>query len=137
MQAWGDGLLASLPARARARFRVGRFVAAQAGSAVFALPNEMHRQYCEEVKADVESVLSGHFSTHVGISLVVDDDPADEPAARRPSSDGGPSSPGVHQAADEPDLLDPAVLAKETEPAGMAMKPEERLKRAFPGAVEI
>ena len=33
-----------------------------------------------------------------------------------------------------PDLLDPAVLAAETELAGAGLTPEERLKQAFPGA---
>ena len=38
---------------------------------------------------------------------------------------------------DAPDLLDPAVLAAETEPAGAGLTPEERLKQAFPGAQEV
>ncbi|HLK39831.1 MAG TPA: DNA polymerase III subunit gamma/tau, partial [Polyangiaceae bacterium] len=45
VQVWGDGLLASLPNRARARFRVGRFLATDGGAAVFALPSETHRRY--------------------------------------------------------------------------------------------
>ena len=36
-----------------------------------------------------------------------------------------------------PDLLDPAVLAAETEPAGAGLTPQERLKQAFPGAQEV
>jgi hypothetical protein len=34
-------------------------------------------------------------------------------------------------------LLDPAVLAAETELAGVGLSPEERLKQAFPGAQEV
>ena len=38
---------------------------------------------------------------------------------------------------DSPDLLDPAVLAAETEPAGAGLTPEQRLLQAFPGAEEV
>jgi DNA polymerase-3 subunit gamma/tau len=85
VQAWGDGLLASLPGRARARFRTGRFVAAENGAAVFALPNETQRSYCEEVCSEVESVLAARFGTAVPLRLVVDDDPAEELAQRAPA----------------------------------------------------
>ena len=82
VQVWGDGLLASLPGRVRARFRVGRFVATEDGTAVFALPDETHRSYCEEVCTEVESVLAARFGTPVPLRLVVDEDPAVEPAQR-------------------------------------------------------
>jgi DNA polymerase-3 subunit gamma/tau len=78
VQVWGDGLLASLPGRARARFRMGRFVATEDGAAVFALPNETHRSYCEEVRIEVESVLAARFGTAVPLRLVVDEDSAEE-----------------------------------------------------------
>ncbi len=81
VQVWGDGLLAQLPNRARARFRVGRFVDVDASTAVFALPNETHRSYCEEVRLDVEAALATRFGTAVPIRLVVDDEASDEPAS--------------------------------------------------------
>ncbi len=79
VQVWGDELLAQLPNRARARFRVGRFLDVDGSTAVFALPNETHRSYCEEVRLDVEAVLATRFGTAVPIRLVVDDDAADDP----------------------------------------------------------
>jgi len=160
VQVWGDGLLAALPSRARARFRVGRFVEGAEGTAVFALPNETHRSYCEEVRLDVEVALGSHFGTAVPVKLVVDEEdgdteagmmrtvetePASEPAAPPPAV----AAPRVKAAAavaaaapaavddDEHDLLDPDVLAAETEPAGAGLTPEERLKQAFPGAHEV
>jgi len=187
VQVWGDGLLASLPSRARARFRVGRFLDVAGGSAVFALPNETHRSYCEEVRLDVEVALGTHFGTAVPIRLVVDDeadgtatadvtpaavdpptDASDGPATagsapraprRRPSgaattapagnvppagttvpqatAPAGEAADGGEGGDDEPDLLDPEVLAAETEPAGVGLTPQERLKQAFPGAAEV
>ena len=154
MQVWGDGLLAQLPNRARARFRVGRFIDVDANAAVFALPNETHRSYCEEVRPEVEAALGARFGTAVPIRLVVDDETDDvsgvsrssgEPpvprqivvgatAAARTTAAGPGAEPVI---AEEPDLLDPAVLAAETEPAGAGLTPEERLKQAFPGAQEV
>jgi hypothetical protein len=159
VQVWGDGLLAALPNRARARFRVGRFTDVDGSTAVFALPNETHRSYCEEVRLDVEKALAARFGTAVPIRLVVDDEPLDEPVTPRPArpsrsrpQDSGAVPPpdaaavptdGVARADvadagdDAPDLLDPAVLAAETELAGAGLTPEERLKQAFPGAQEV
>ena len=163
VQVWGDGLLAALPSKARARFRVGRFLAVDDGAAVFALPNETHRSYCAEVRTEVERALGAHFGTAVPVRLVVDDDADDDtPARPRPASahadavsasdvgaraSASSSSPApapdtsmptaVAPFEDGPDLLDPVVLAAETDLAGAALSPEERLKQAFPGAQEV
>ena len=142
VQAWGDVLLGQLPSRARARFRVGRFVAVDGDSAVFALPNETHRSYCEDVRADVESALAAHFGTPVLLRLVVDDDddananasPDAAAPARRPSA---APEPMAEAADDESALLDPEVLAAETLPAGAGLSPEQRVKQLFPGAEEL
>jgi DNA polymerase III subunit gamma/tau len=170
VQAWGDGLLASLPQRARARFRVGRFMDVADGVAVFALPNEAHKSYCEEVTGPVEAALSERYGVGVKLRLIVDPDeqggggggaggatgatrtesnPSGTPNASNPKS--GPGRKGTGMTAmsdakqaqpapeiyDEPDLLDPEVLAAETEPAGDALSPAERLKLTFPGAEEV
>ncbi|MDE3087538.1 MAG: hypothetical protein KGJ77_12350, partial [Acidobacteriota bacterium] len=138
VQAWGDGLLTKLSNRARARFRVGRFLAVDEGTAVFALPNETHRSYCEEVRHEVEQVLAGHFGAPVPMRLVVDEEGGEADRRRR---SGGPAQaeaaevPGA--ADDEAALLDPEVLAAETDPAGSGPSAEERLKQIFPGAQEL
>jgi hypothetical protein len=164
VQVWGDGLLAQLPNRARARFRVGRFLDVDGTTAVFALPNETHRSYCEEVRLEVEAALATRFGTAVPIRLVVDVEDSDEPGVSRPTRPSrgrqqpsadppGPEPQGAGSDAasapstapgpgrplddDAPDLLDPAVLAAETELAGAGLSPEERLKQAFPGAQEV
>jgi hypothetical protein len=142
VQLWGDGLLAGLPGRARARFRVGRFVAVEGGTAVFALPNETHRSYCEDVRVDVEAALGKHFGCPVPLRLVVDEE-TDGETPTRPASPGravrraSAAEMGIEHDAGQHDLLDPVVLAAETELAGAGLSPEERLKQAFPGAEEI
>ena len=146
VQAWGDHLLAGLPGRARARFRMGRFVAVERGAAVFALPNETHRSYCEEVRGEVEDALHRHFGVRMPLRLVVDDDHDGAGGSRGSTGDGVAriagwegqrAADGGVDLVDDPDLLDPAVLAAETEPAGGALSPAEWLKQAFPGAQEV
>jgi DNA polymerase-3 subunit gamma/tau len=144
VELWGDSLLASLPNRARARFRVGRFIAVDGGTAVFALPNETHRSYCEEVRTDVETALGNHFGTPVPLSLVVDEEAEIDVPSRPPrrtaaaTGDVAPAPGGTVEHDDaQPDLLDPVVLAAETQLAGAGLTPEERLKQAFPGAEEV
>jgi hypothetical protein len=141
VQVWGDGLLASLPQRARARFRVGRFMDVENGVAVFALPNESHRSYCEEVIQPVEDALSAKFGLKVKLRLITDpdEDAGGRPPVRREakSDHEAPLADDPPPDDDEPDLLDPHVLQAETELAGEALSPAERLKLTFPGAQEV
>ena len=48
-QAWGDVVLGNLPARLKAVFSAGRFVAADENGAQFALPNAAHRDQVRRV----------------------------------------------------------------------------------------
>jgi hypothetical protein len=119
---------------------VGRFVSAENGEAVYALPNEMHRGYCEEVKREVAEALSAKFGTPVKLRLITD--PEEEPG--RHPVEGSPASGRKvensepdDETEEEPDLLDPEVFAAETEPAGQGLSPAERLKLTFPGAEEV
>ena len=132
-------------------------------TAVFALPNETHRSYCEEVRLDVEAALARTSGRRCPSASSSTTRPPMSPwrrarpgrARRVPTGvggrPGGPPRPGVSppsastprhrcdsgRRATLPDLLDPAVLAAETEPAGAGLTPEERLKQAFPGAQEV
>jgi DNA polymerase-3 subunit gamma/tau len=141
VQVWGDGLLASLPQRARARFRVGRFMEVENGVAVFALPNESHRSYCEEVIQPVEDALSAKFGVKVKLRLIndPDEDAGGRPSVRREAKSDHevPVADDPPPDRDEPDLLDPHVLQAETELAGEALSLAERLKLTFPGAQEV
>jgi DNA polymerase III subunit gamma/tau len=135
VQAWGDELLFRLSNRARARFRVGRFTAVENGAAVFALPNETHRSYCDEVRPEVEALLAEHFGRAVPMRLVVDDEAATAAPGRATAAAAASKAASAGQ--EDVALLDPAVLAAETEPAGAGPSPEQRLKQLFPGAEEV
>jgi DNA polymerase-3 subunit gamma/tau len=121
VKAWGDSVLASLKGRPRARFRAGRFVAAEGGFATFALPDEIHRSYSEECRVDVEAALKAHFGVPIRLRLVVDDESADSPSV--------PASQSVADDPPDPDELTDA-------PPG-STSVEARLLQTFPGAEEV
>jgi DNA polymerase-3 subunit gamma/tau len=72
VQAWGDHIIGRLRPKAKALFQAGRFVRVEGDKAVFGLPNEIHRSRCEEVRPEIEAILSEHFGRPVGLILVVD-----------------------------------------------------------------
>ena len=114
--AWGDTVLRSLSPRAKSRFAAGRFVAVEGEKAVFALPNEIHRERCEAVRSDVEAALSDHFGRPVPLRLVVE---SEEPAI-------APEVGDVEDVGHAPSQAPPPVTS-----------PEDRLMKAFPGAEEV
>ena len=137
VQAWGDSLIEQLPQRARSRFRTGHFVAVEDGKAVFALPNSVHRDRCEEVRTEVEVVLRSHFGRHVPLRLIVESDaPARSSSGAnsvdRPNPPPQQAQPSDSEEEEHIELMDTV--------AGGPMKvasSEERLLRAFPGAEEM
>ncbi len=124
---WSDTLLPSLPQRSRARFSGGHWVEVSDGVAVFGLPNEPHAMRCEELRPEVESMLSAHFGTTVPIRLVVDGSAPDPSAprvaaaSRRAAADENP--------VDESIDLDDLTNARGTATAGV-----DRIAAVFPGA---
>ena len=120
--AWADEILPKLSQRARARFRVGRWVSADGGVASFALPNEPHRKMSDEVRGDVEETVSAHFGVRVPIKLVVDQGEHETAEANATPAPQGPDEP---------------VDLGELEDAPAVTSPEDRLKEAFPGAEEV
>ncbi|MGI9032996.1 MAG: DNA polymerase III subunit gamma/tau [Acidimicrobiales bacterium] len=112
--AWADKVLGAMGRRAAVRFQVGRFLSADDGVAVFALPNGVHRDRCEEVRADAEAALAAHFGRPVPLCLVVDGQPAVAPG------------PAPDEEVDLHDLRDA--------PAGEVTSPLDHVMSAFEGA---
>jgi DNA polymerase-3 subunit gamma/tau len=92
VEAWGDHVLGRLRPKAKALFQAGRFVSVEGEQAKFGLPNETHRKRCEEVRADVEAVLSEHFGRRVSLVLVVDDSSGAQTTSTGRPGPGGPDS---------------------------------------------
>ncbi len=135
-QAWGDGVLHSLSARAKALYSAGRFVAWDDNAAQFALPNAAHRDRCLELAPQVEAALSERFKTPIRLVLVVDEGQGGRPTNGTvpvpvPQS---PTAPDTTLELDDEDLEE-----LETTPAVEDHQAEavDRLLQAFPGASEI
>ncbi len=136
--AWGDSILAGLPARAKAFFGAGRFVEVSNGRAVFALPNAPHAERCESRRGDVEQALAAHFGRPVPLRLTVDDDP--------PAPDGGPAGGTAASAAapdrgttggsrsPQPEPDDDVDLTQLTDANDVATSSVDRVRELFPGA---
>ena len=145
-EAWGDGVLQSLPARAKARYASGRFVAVDEQGAHFALPNAAHRDQCVEHQGLVEAALGTHFGTEVHLVLVVDDAPTPAaPVATAPPPDPGAASARPGRPAPPDDVtvpedleeVDPAEFVEAGSAAEETAAAEARLLEAFPGASEV
>jgi DNA polymerase-3 subunit gamma/tau len=136
-QAWGDGILRSLPARVKALYSGGHFVAADQAGAQFALPNVAHRDRCVELAPQVEAALTQHFGSPIRLVLVVDGASADPPR-NIPAPGASPGPPPAAPAPDEHDEVDLEDLVAAT--AGdidQESAAEARLLEAFPGASEV
>jgi hypothetical protein len=145
-QAWGDGVLHSLSARAKALFSAGRFVASDEKGAQFALPNAAHRDRCTELAPQVEAALTAHFGAPVRLVLVVDGgNPGGETggptaAPSRPDGPAGPAAPSTSRDThlEEADEVDPEELVAATRgEIDEESAAEARLLEAFPGTSEV
>jgi DNA polymerase-3 subunit gamma/tau len=131
-EAWGDHLLRSLPARAKALYSSGRFTSVEGSVAVFALPNAGYLRRCDEVRPLVEQALTDHFGVQLSLRLVVDDPgEASRPAARAPRGPGPRDGDPADLGDDDFDREDPG------EPLEIESLAHSRLLEAFPGAEEV
>jgi hypothetical protein len=116
--AWADHVVPRLKGMARALFLPGRFVAADADAATFALPSSQQIAKCDQYRGEVEAVLAEHFHRPVPLKLVLDGPDTAAPAAETaPPPD------------DEVDLAEVMDAPPASMPTGL-----DRLTEAFPGA---
>ena len=115
--------------KVRVRFKGGRVLGVEGSTVTFGVPTAIHRDRCDEVKAEIEEAFSGHFGQPVTISVVVDGEappPTMDPAKIQtkpieeitPDEEVGPVE----------DLID----ATEESASGL-----ERLTNAFPGSTLV
>jgi len=118
---WAD-VLAVLAPRARARFQAAQLLRTEGRVAVLELPNEVHRERCEQLRAEVEVALARVLSQEIELRLVAGSD-------RDPV---GPSAAGVGAAPDETIDLDEL---RDAPPDGRSSV--DRITDAFPGALVV
>ncbi|MGH9189408.1 MAG: DNA polymerase III subunit gamma/tau [Acidimicrobiales bacterium] len=122
--AWADAVLEKLSQRARARFRVGRFVDLGAGAIGFALPNAIHRDRCQELLGEVHGVLAAHFGRPVTLRLVLD-------------AEVGSAATAEAEVAAEAEEEDIDVSELQPAPASEVTSPVDQLLQAFEGATVV
>ena len=67
-----QALLESMSGKVRSRFSAGHFMETSPDSLIFGLPNPVHRDRCEEIRAEVDQALAARFGRPMPLSLVVD-----------------------------------------------------------------
>jgi DNA polymerase-3 subunit gamma/tau len=141
VRVWGDHMIGRLRPKAKALFQAGRFVAADADGALFALPNEIHRTRCTAMRHEVEAALADQFGRPIPLVLVVDGASTPWPVAERNPSDGSTGSPEstvAAGAAHDDEVEDLADFdADNLEVVEVDNSAEARLLQAFPGAEEV
>jgi DNA polymerase-3 subunit gamma/tau len=140
-QAWGDGVLHSLPARVKALYSAGRFVAFGADGAHFALPNVAHRDRCVDLVPQVEAALSERFGAAVRLVLEVDSRTVDTSRSQVSQVRQGPNRAAgapvdvIDEGVDEHEVVE--SLRSEVAPSEHESAAVDRLMQAFPGASEV
>ncbi len=125
---WDTGLITGLSGKVRSRFIAGHFVETTAKAVQFALPNPVHRDRCQEVRAEFDEALATHFGRAIAVDLVVDTTQAEPdifdaaPADRNDNSDV--------EFEDEP-AIDPNELVDATDVASSGL---DRLLATFEGS---
>jgi hypothetical protein len=121
VQAWGDHILGRLRPKAKALYQAGRFTGVEDGRAVFGLPNQIHRQRCEDIRGDVEPALAEHFHRRIPLTLVVDD------GSGSAGTDATPTpapAPARHPEPTPPSPVEPPPVAAPVRPEPAAVAPE-------------
>ena len=116
---WQQQVLASLTARARARFQAATIISVSEGQIRFELPNETHRERCEQIKGDIEIALREILGAEVQVELTA----AQEEKVRTNAEP---------KAAIEEEVVDPAEFEVNSEAGTTSV---DRVLEAFPGAI--
>ncbi len=116
---WQQQALPSLTARARARFQAATIISVSEGQVRFELPNETHRERCEQIKGDIEIALREILGAEVQVELTA----AQEEKVRTNAEP---------KAAIEEEVVDPAEFEVNSEAGTTSV---DRVLEAFPGAI--
>tara|TARA_Y100001970_G_scaffold72357_1_gene91835 strand:- start:50749 stop:52176 length:1428 start_codon:yes stop_codon:yes gene_type:complete len=116
---WQQQVLASLTARARARFQAATIISVSEGQIRFELPNETHRERCEQIKGDIEIALREILGAEVQVELTATQE-------EKVQTNAEP------KAAIEEVVVDPAEFEVSSEAGTTSV---DRVLEAFPGAI--
>jgi len=132
LQAMWQGALEKLSGRVRSRFAAGHFVDSTADSAMFGLPNPVHRDRCQEERSEVDQALAAHFGRPIPLELVVDL-VEEEPSffASPPSGGAGAVAEVADAGPEEEEIVDVHDLVDAT---GDIPSAQDRVMNTFEGS---
>lgn len=125
---WAD--LPGLSGLTKGMFAAGTVQSVEGDEVVVAVPNEVHRQKCEQKKADVEAALSSALGTPVRLRLVADGGGA----SAAPGGSGGPRREPVDETFEDLGVEDVSELPDAPD---AAIGGVDALTEAFPGATFV
>ncbi len=130
VETWSQSVVPELRGMARAVFAPAAFAGGTTTSVTLALPNEAHRNKCEQHRATVEAVLArvvgGPVTLELTIGAGTDGHGAGEHDARAPRAAERAELPDSDDEVDLDDLVDA--------PPETVKTPIDRLAEAFPGS---
>jgi hypothetical protein len=112
-------------------FKAGRFVGVEGGTALFGLPNRVHRDRCEAKRPDVEARLAERFGRPVPLRLVVIDGGGGPP---RVDGDGPAPVPDDDPLPSPEELSEIGDVYALRDADDVASTAVDRLMDMFPGA---
>ncbi|MGI8754354.1 MAG: DNA polymerase III subunit gamma/tau [Acidimicrobiales bacterium] len=125
---WETKVLPALGGMVKAMFAAGRITDVDGGSLVLAVPNDVHRQRCEQKRDKVDQALSAAFDHPLRLRLVVD-----ELGGSEHSSSEGPADRQANSGSEDEDLS--AADVRELPDAPDApTQGIDALTKAFPGS---
>jgi hypothetical protein len=117
-------------------FAAGTVESVEGSDVVVSVPNEVHRQKCEQKKADVEAALTAALGVAVHLRLVADGGGAGSaPAGGRPGARAAADEPA--EPADEFEALDGADVRDLPDAPDASVGGIDALTEAFPGATFV
>ncbi len=124
-QIWTKEILPTLAPKVRARFQASRLVGVEGQTVIFALPNPVHRERCEQLKTEVELALSKVVGTSVLLSL--------ESSQENDSNESEKVASGENII----DQTDDSVFAELKDAPPDNRTSVDRFQDAFPGAIVL
>ena len=116
--------------KTRVRFKGGRILDVEGSTVIFGVPNQIHRDRCHDLKAEVEQALGRQLGHDITLNVAVDGDaptPTMDPARIDTKPDDEPAD-------DDDDIGPVEELADATDQSANGV---ERLTKAFPGSKVI
>lgn len=125
-------MLESMSGRVRSRFSAGHWVETTADCVNFGLPNPVHRERCEEIRAEVDDALGAQFGRPIPLALVVDMVEEEPDFFSAPPSGGAGATSDQDDEALEEDTIDVHGLVDAT---GDVPSAQDRVMTTFENSI--